>query len=51
MFRVGSSDLVESGIGSRDGLRSWDEVDLKLAEVRVSRVGRSARVELKASLG
>jgi hypothetical protein len=27
VFRVGRSDLVES---VRDGLRSWDEVDLRL---------------------
>ena len=48
---VQGRQLRLGGIGSRDGLRSWDEVDLKLAEVRVCRVGRSATVELKASLG
>lgn len=30
VFRVGRSDLVESGTGSRMVLRSWDEVDLRL---------------------
>jgi hypothetical protein len=30
VFRVGRSDLVESGVGSRMVLRSWDEVDLRL---------------------